>query len=475
MIRASAGVWLNYATTFAFQVVFASRYGTTDPATAFLITFAFAITLAGIFSSTALSVIVPRLVAPNGAIVTSAMINGAVLFGAGVLVAMTVFAATAPVSSWLAQLVDVPAELMASSIRASIGFVMVQLLAGQLTAFLIAQGRRFVPAAAPAIPAITTVVFLLTSGHASTTDLYAALIAGTGIQAFVLLAFVRRPLLFVTVRGSRVVGLTVGTLASYTAGAAVLPIERVASGIHDPAGSALYFYASRSLAVVQQLLVGGIVLAALGDWSQVILSSTRRTVALLLANRLALAWTLLGLAASIGLVAAPQLVELVYEHGRFTSRDTVEVSRIVRIALPGLVAEGLSLVVSQALLAAKENRLAILIGYGSSALRVVLVIGLGVVAGPEGVAIAYSVSTFCILVVQCIFAAKRSLLLTADLLARRVEFLLVLIPAAAAVVCLALRLNTWLSFMFVIAAIAVVVVPIRSRLGVPRAGRVRRL
>ena len=55
MIRASAATWLNYATTLVFQILFAARFGSSDVAGAFVIAFAVAISLGGVFVSTALS------------------------------------------------------------------------------------------------------------------------------------------------------------------------------------------------------------------------------------------------------------------------------------------------------------------------------------------------------------------------------------------------------------------------------------
>ena len=54
MIRASAGTWANYATTLAFQILFAASFGTSPAASAFVIAFAVAISASGLFVTTTL-------------------------------------------------------------------------------------------------------------------------------------------------------------------------------------------------------------------------------------------------------------------------------------------------------------------------------------------------------------------------------------------------------------------------------------
>ena len=61
MIRATVGVWVNYATTAAFQIVFALRYGSGTEASVFVIVFGVAIAVGGVIAVSVQSVIVPRL------------------------------------------------------------------------------------------------------------------------------------------------------------------------------------------------------------------------------------------------------------------------------------------------------------------------------------------------------------------------------------------------------------------------------
>ena len=53
MIRATTGVWINYATTVAFQVFLALRYGSGTDASAFVIVFGVAIAVGGVVTASA--------------------------------------------------------------------------------------------------------------------------------------------------------------------------------------------------------------------------------------------------------------------------------------------------------------------------------------------------------------------------------------------------------------------------------------
>src|SRR5204862_2506876 len=90
---------------------------------------------------------------------------------------------------------------------------------------------------------------------------------------------------------------------------ALLPaFERVMASFHSPDGAAHYNYAIRTLAVVQQLVVGGWLLSSLGDWSGFARAHEQRRFQTSLLRTTASATLLLVLAASIVIVAGQKLV-----------------------------------------------------------------------------------------------------------------------------------------------------------------------
>ena len=70
MLRSTLGTWVNYTTTIALQILFASRFGSSAEASGYLISFALVIAIGAVFVSTAQSLYVPRLVSLEGLVLS---------------------------------------------------------------------------------------------------------------------------------------------------------------------------------------------------------------------------------------------------------------------------------------------------------------------------------------------------------------------------------------------------------------------
>src|SRR5207249_10880751 len=134
MIRATLGVWVNYATTAAFQILFALRYGSGAEASVFVIVFGIAIAVGGVITASVLSVIVPRLLTPTNRLVRPAV---------HLVGAFTVIAAAAVLALWLeaagvahvlAAHTHIPDTAAYQALRAVCPFIFLQVLAGELIA-----------------------------------------------------------------------------------------------------------------------------------------------------------------------------------------------------------------------------------------------------------------------------------------------------------------------------------------------------
>jgi putative peptidoglycan lipid II flippase len=101
---------------------------------------------------------------------------------------------------------------------------------------------------------------------------------------------------------------------------------------------------------------------------------------------------LLVVAASVALVAAPLITQVLFQHGAFASSDTAGVALLVRIMLPGFLTEGMALILVQGMLAMGRNDIALRLGYLRLALQLALSVVFGLMLGAVGVAIAYSCS-----------------------------------------------------------------------------------
>jgi putative peptidoglycan lipid II flippase len=389
MIRATAGVWMNYATTVIFQIVFAVRFGSGLSASVFVVASGIVLALGSIVAATVQSLVVPRVVV-NGGLSKSALR----LVGKFTIVAIFTLTLVAVfprlLAGPIAHTTAIDALPLATALRVAAIFMIFQTLASEAGAIAIARGMRFIPAVAPAFPTIAGAVYLTTDTKPSIEMTLVSMAVGAAVE----LAFIVIPLS----RGVRVVpdapmqlrAISLWTAAQFGALTLMAPLERVLASVHGTEGAAEYNYAIRSLAIAQQLLVGGLVLSSLGDWSRFALRD-RSAFKSAIWRATGLAIVLLVFAASMAVVAGQSAVRLVYQHGSFTPSDTVAVTHLLFLALPGFCAEGVGLVLAQGLLAARRNDAAVTLGFLSFGIRTAAVVLLGLHWGVEGVAAGYSV------------------------------------------------------------------------------------
>jgi peptidoglycan biosynthesis protein MviN/MurJ (putative lipid II flippase) len=188
--------------------------------------------------------------------------------------------------------------------------------------------------------------------------------------------------------GSR--SLAAWSIALLAALNALPPLQRLVASSVDASGAAQFDYAARGLQVVTQLLIGGLVISSLPDWTTMRHDAPglRRQVTRASSS----AFLLLIVAASVALVAIEPMVGILLERGAFGPDDTVAVSLLVVILLPGFVAEGLTLVLTQALLATKQTRQFLWINASRFLAHGIMTLLLGTAYGAIGVAAAYSIS-----------------------------------------------------------------------------------
>src|SRR3954471_5100981 len=162
MARATIGTWINYATTLIFQVVFASRFGASREAAAFVIAFGLAVAIGGIFTNTVQSVVVPRLVAPDA----DALIRGAVRFlgllavlSGGVCVLLE--AAAIPLGHALEGPLRVPSSTVTGLLLVTAGVIFLLVLTNILITVGLARGQLMLPAMANAVPSIFAALALV--------------------------------------------------------------------------------------------------------------------------------------------------------------------------------------------------------------------------------------------------------------------------------------------------------------------------
>lgn len=388
MIRASLGTWINYATTIAFQILFANAFGASGEASAYVIAFAIAISANSVFVTTALWVVLPRMLTPAGEISRrAARALGALCVGVAILATfLAVLSVIAPLQ--MSELLETSPEIARSLLITAAVLMVLLVLAGILSSVAVARGRRFVPAVAPAIPSTTGAMWLIAAGSPTVTTTLLAVSIGAFVQVL-LSAYAA------TVGGIRVVdtrplktrSLAIWMMAFLAALNLVGPLQRIVATSMESAGAARFDYASRGLQVVLMLVIGGLIIATLPDWSAVRRARILRTE---VTRAMAQAGLLLSVAGAMLLVAVTPVIALFLERGAFTSEDTAAVAMLVRLMIPGLIAEGLVLVLSQALLAARFTRAFLFAGFARVAVVVLLTILLGLPFGAAGVAIAYS-------------------------------------------------------------------------------------
>lgn len=468
MMRATAGAWINYGTTLLFQVIFAARFGSTGAASVFVVVFGVAIAVGGVSTASVRSVVVPRLLDADGAIVKPAL-RLALAFAGTAALALIAIAALAPaVVHAIAGHTAVPVTGTASVLRAAAGFVLLEVLAGTLIAFALALGHRFLPAAAPAVPSLTGALLLLIYAKPSLVIVYAALSAGSCLELALLSLVVGRR----AVADERLppIGMiSTATAVQFAALAFVPAFERVMASSQEAGGAAAFNYALRSLAVVQQLLLGGWILASLGDWARLARDRDRLAFRASFRRTFSGATIVLVLAASLGLIFARPFVAAVFQRGSFTAADSKLVGVLLVLALPGFCAEGLTLVLSQALLAHRRNTVAIFIGFSSVCLRVSCAYIAGVHWGARGVAVGYSIAASTILIAELVASAALGLVAMPDFSAMTRGAFVATGTALSAVILQRLGTTSAVAGALVFACFLGLVVAIRPEF--PRVGR----
>jgi len=406
VIKATAGTWGNYALTLVFQVLFAAHYGTGLAASGFVIAFGAIVSLAGILISGVQSVIIPRILTESGAFVSQSVKFLVGVAALALMLAVVIALSADEVGRFAAQMLGLPTPLFVDLLRLSSMFLFLQVVGGELAAVAVARGQRLMPALAPVFPSLLGCIALVTYAHLDIRLTYLALVAGSVVQiAAVAIGVGRFRFAFDPIGGFGWTAL--GMAAVYGLLALIPPMERVLAATHGASSAAQYDYAMRSLRAVQQLILGGLFLAALGDWSSHALTVATGRLKASLVSAACLAGVLLVLAASLALVLGRDLVAVLYQHGRFLSTDTAAVTVVLILALPGFCSEGIGLIVSSALLARKRNRTLMAIGTSNFGLRAVLLLLLGPPFGAPGVAIAYSITASVFLLVL-IMAARRN-------------------------------------------------------------------
>ena len=217
------------------------------------------------------------------------------------------------------------------------------------------------------------------------------------------------------IRVRRLAGLTALQFALL----GLLPVlQRLVAGAGDAAGAVQFDYALRGTTVAQQLLIGGLIVAALPDWSGRLQAG--RAIGRDVATTGLIAGLLLVAAAAIGFVAAPVITAAAFERGAFRPADTDAVATLVRWLLLGFVAEGIGLVLIQAIVAAGRNDLALSIGFGRLGIQSAATLLLGIAFGAVGVAAAYSIGLSIASVGILVLARRNGLFAPPRTLALRV-------------------------------------------------------
>lgn len=400
MIRTSIGAWLNYATTYAFQIAFAQQYGSNSNAAIFIISFTVAIAASGLLYSTVQAVVVPRFLNSKGQILLK---TARYLIISGLLalaITCVCILLSSPIAAWLKHFANGVPEDLQHLVQLSSLFFLLQFLAGILIAVGFARGRRFLPAASPAIPSVVATVALLVNSNLTPNELYLSLDVGVVLQILMLLVVLYPR---VAVSSEEPVDVLVPTLqmgAAYLLLAVIAPLERVVAASQSPASAAQYDYAIRSLKGVQQLLIGGVVLAKFSDWSTSHLGSESVTGTSILFT-LQLCTAALLFAAAIAVSSASFLVHLLFERGRFGPNDTRAVAQILLAGVAGFVFDGLASTLATSLAAVRRNGLLLAITFVTVSIRIVSMLGLGKLYGAVGVAESYSLTgvVSCVLLV----------------------------------------------------------------------------
>jgi peptidoglycan biosynthesis protein MviN/MurJ (putative lipid II flippase) len=373
-----------------------------------------ALGLGAVLTSTAQAVAVPRLVTTEGLLERRALAFMAFVTCISAVAFAVVIGFAGQIGRALAGDVQVGSPELAAALRWACAFLFLQVIASQLITVSLALGGRFIAAVAPGLPSLAGAA-LLAATTPSVRVLYLALAAGAMAEVILVGVSLRRRARVVNGPPLGVHGIAILTALQFALLNVIPPLERAMASTGGNGGAAHYNYALRSLAIVQQLLIGGFVLAALGDWSALAREGDAARIRSAVARTVVVAATLLSLAASVAVVAGRDVVTAVYEHGAFHASDTSAVNRLLLIAIVGFWAEGVGLVLSQALIARRRNDVAVGIGLGRFALQGCLIFALGRSWGAPGVAGAYSIAAGVTLVVQAVAARRVLALRRADI------------------------------------------------------------
>jgi putative peptidoglycan lipid II flippase len=410
MLKSTVGTWVSYATTVVFQVLFARSFGTGPDASAYALTFAIAVGIGAVFVGTSQVVYLPRLLARNGDVLTEIAGRIGRLTWLALAAFVIIAAGATIVAPVLAPALDRAGVDVAALIRLACLFGFSQVVVGQLAVVCWARGARFVPAVSPIWPSILASIPLLAGAAPSTQTLYLLLTAGSVLQMLLLGAVAARRLRFSREAADRHgEPPTLVSLGTWGLAQLVVPFMIWIAARASATGGADFNYAYRAIAVSEALIVGGIMYAALPEWSDFFRTEARITLERSIARTVSVAALALSVAAGIGLVAAPALVRLAFQRGSFTAHDTQVVSTIIVAGLAGFVAEGVMLVLSQAILAERRIRAGIAFGMGRAVALLVLAAIFGLMSGPVGVAVGYSIANVVALAVQIVYVWRKGI------------------------------------------------------------------
>lgn len=407
MKRATVGVWLNYATTAVFQVAFAINYGGGTAASVFILTFSLVLFIGGIPTACTQALLVPRLLTQGGQINRKTLAFVGVSIASTAVLMVAVAATASGTSPAIASIAHLPARNLLSALPAGCLFMFFNVVAMQIMFCLLALGRRFGPAAAPVFPSLAGTLAMLMTDDLSPARLLLAMTLGASIEIVFLAALIPRPVALGAAPLPGIAKLSVFTGLQFVFIAALPFVDRLLAGLDDPSGVAHFNYASRSLGIAQQLLIGGAILAVLGRWSSMASRLAYPALHRAISRTFVAGLIVLASAAAVGLVLAEPLTKLIYQHGEFSATDTAAVAGLIALALPGFLAEGLSSILSQALLATRRSWAAIALGICNVVLRVAFAVSLAVPFGVKGVAVAYSISTVVVLAIQITVLQRR--------------------------------------------------------------------
>lgn len=433
MLRSTIGTWVNYATTLLFQVLFARSFGATPMASAYALTFAIAVGICAIFVGTAQAVYLPRLLGRDGAVLSATVKRVLRLTWIAAAAFALLWASASVIAPLLSPALNRADVHLSALMRLACVFGFTQVIVGQLAVLCWARGLRFVPAVSPALPSVLASIPMIAGAAVSTRDLYILLTVGSGVQVVMLAAVGFRHLRLSNEapdrRGEPPTAVSLGTWAIAQL---MVPFMVWTAARASSSGGADFNYAYRAIAVAEALLVGGITYSALPDWSDYFRTDARAQLEQSVAKTVSIAALALTVAAGVALVASQTLVRLVFQRGSFTPHDTRVVSAIVVAALPGFVAEGVMLVLSQAILAERRTPAAMAFGIGRAFGLIVCVAITGLIWGPIGVAVGYSITNVITLSVQLVYVWRKGIVTKRQAPLARATLLVTLATAAVA-------------------------------------------